>query len=80
MRCRLDPGTLLVARGEPWVLTHSAVYGDCVVLSLEGRGESNRAERICVIEPCEPAEAEMVYVSIANEAAMLWFAVTFENV
>ena len=35
------------------MLTHSVVFDDCIVLSLEGRGDTNHAERLRVIEPCE---------------------------
>ena len=33
-----------------------------------------------VMLPFAPAEAVIVYVSMANDAAIVWFAVTFENV
>lgn len=48
-------GTLLEVRGERWLLTRAAPFGNFTLLTLEGRDRSNLSRRLRVIEPFDRA-------------------------
>ena len=50
-----ETGALLEVRGERWQLTHTAPFGPCTILTLEGREASNARRRLRVLEPFERA-------------------------
>src|SRR6187397_1478684 len=51
MQIPYDAGTHLAVRGEEWRAVRVRRSGDCTVLTLEGRGRTNAAKRLIVVEP-----------------------------
>ncbi len=51
----LETGSLVVVRGERWLLINSASHGAATILTLEGRDRTNADQRLRVIEPFDRA-------------------------
>ena len=55
MATPLEPGSLVVVRGERWLLINSASHGAATILTLEGRDPANASRRLRVIDPFDRA-------------------------
>lgn len=51
----LETGSLVVVRGERWLLINSASHGAATILTLEGRDRANANQRLRVIDPFDRA-------------------------
>ncbi len=51
----LETGSLVVVRGERWLLINSASHGAATILTLEGRDRTNADQRLRVIDPFDRA-------------------------